>query len=193
MTDARYPERWLLDRRVTRLSDRAHRAFVVTLAYGVANRTDGVLLAADLRDLPRYVEEEVPALVEAGLVEALPDGTGFVVAVFLETQTTRAELQAGDAARVMAREKKARQRAAARGESAVPKDVPEDRPGGQHRLGQDRPGQALVTGETDQQAPSPSPWPPVTVPGRLQVVDCICFADLPSGEHFDYCPRRASA
>jgi hypothetical protein len=106
MTDARYPERWLHDRRITRLTDRAHRAFVVTLAYGVANRTDGVLLLADLRDLPRYVEDEVPLLVEAGLMEPLVDGTGFSVVDFMETQSSRAELEAVDAARVAAREKR---------------------------------------------------------------------------------------
>ncbi len=79
MTDARYPERWLHDRRITRLPDKARRAYVVTLVYAVANRTDGVLHAEDLADLPSYVEAQVPTLVAAGLWEPLSEGTGFRV------------------------------------------------------------------------------------------------------------------
>lgn len=189
MTDARYPERWLHDRRITRLPDRAHRAYVVTLAYGIANRTDGALSLADLRDLPRYVEEQVPTLVEAGLVEPLADGTGFHVVDFMETQSSRAELEAADAARVAAREKKAAQRAAAKAKpppppTAVPRDVPGDHTG-QARTGQ---AQASKNGSTTKAEPeAQSGWPPVAVPGASA---CDCGWNLPPGQHEPTCSQR---
>ena len=156
MTDARYPERWLHDRRITRLSDRAHRAYVVTLAYAVANRTDGRFAVRDLQDLPSYVQAEAPALVEAGLWEPTGDGTGFVAVDFLDTQSSCAELEGLDKSRLAAREKKARQRAKGKSddptsepEPAVPGDVPGDHTGqarpGQARQGQDRLGGGSTT------------------------------------------------
>lgn len=192
MTDARYPERWLHDRRITRLSDRAHRAFVVTLAYGVANRTDGVVLLADLRDLPRYVEAEVQVLVEAGLMEPLADGTGFHVLEFMDTQSSRAELEAVDAARVAARKKKAAQRAASKQQPPSPSAVPGDVPGdhtGQARLGQDRPGSMNGT-TTEVQPEAQAGWPPVAVPGAS---DCDCGWNLAPGQHEPSCSQRLTA
>jgi hypothetical protein len=50
--DARYPERWLNDRRINRLTDQAYRLFVCSLAWCVSNRTDGILEAADLLTIP---------------------------------------------------------------------------------------------------------------------------------------------
>lgn len=168
MTDARYPERWLHDRRVTRLSDRAHRAYVVTLAYAVANRTDGMFTVEDLADLPRYVEQEVPALIEAGLWLPIEDGTGFRAVDYFDTQTSRAELEALDRGRLAAREKKARQRATAKvaptdpepASAAVPGDVPGDQTG-QARTGQARTGS--TTGPATEQ--EQTTWPDVAVPG----------------------------
>lgn len=193
MTDARYPERWMHDRRITRLSDRAHRAYVVSLAYGVANRTDGVVHLADLRDLPRYVEDEVPRLTEAGLWEPLDDGTGYRVLDFLETQSSRAELEAADAARIAARKKKAKQRAAAKGGTcpAVPGDVSGDSTG----QASARPGQALVEEPPTQAVPdSTTPWPPVATPGPLPVADCDCGWQLTPGQHLQTChTERKSA
>jgi len=49
VTDARFPERWLNDRRVLRLSDPAFRLFVIPLTWSVSNRTDGDLYDDDLR------------------------------------------------------------------------------------------------------------------------------------------------
>ncbi len=201
MTDARYPERWLHDRRITRLSDRAHRAFVVLLAYGVANRTDGVVLLADLRDLPRYVEDEVPQLIGAGLMEPLADGTGYVVVEFVDTQSSRAELEAADAARVAARKKKAGQRAAAKerqpASPAVPGDVaakpaacavPGDVPGdhtGKARQGKARQGSRNGT-TTEVQPEAQAGWPPVP---RLGVPDCTCGWHLAPGQHEPNCSQ----
>jgi hypothetical protein len=47
VTDARFPERWLNNRRVLRLSDRAFRLFVISLTWSVSNRTDGELYDDD--------------------------------------------------------------------------------------------------------------------------------------------------
>jgi hypothetical protein len=132
MTDARFPERWLNDRRVRMLSDGAFRRFVISLAWSAANRTEGVITHADLPLLPLAGPDCTGELVEAGLW--LWIGDHWLIAPFEETQTTRADLEAVDLARQKAREKKRRQRAAA---AAVPGDVPGDNTG-QARTGQDR-------------------------------------------------------
>jgi hypothetical protein len=46
MTDARFPERWLNDRRLLRLSDAAFRLFVISLTWSVSNRTMEYLIPA---------------------------------------------------------------------------------------------------------------------------------------------------
>jgi hypothetical protein len=43
VTGACFPERWLNDRRVLRLSDPAFRLFVTSLTWSVSTRTDGEL------------------------------------------------------------------------------------------------------------------------------------------------------
>lgn len=140
VTDARYPDRWLNDRRIRRLSDRAHRVFVTTLVWSVSNRTDGRIETEDLDELPtvpdRMVRDE---LVKSGLWRR--DGADLVIAGFDETQTTAAELDRLARARAAARQKKARQRA------GVPGDVPGD------DTGQARQGQAR-TGEDPDDMPS---------------------------------------
>jgi hypothetical protein len=52
MTDARFPERWLNDRRVLRLPDDAFRLFVLSLAWSVANQTDGRIYDEDQALVP---------------------------------------------------------------------------------------------------------------------------------------------
>lgn len=191
VTDARYPERWLHDRRITRLSDRAHRAFIVTITYAVSNRTDGVVLIADLRDLPRYVEDEVPQLIEAGLMEPLADGNGYVVVEFMDTQSSRAELEAADAARVAAREKKAAQRAAAKQKPTPPSAVPGDVPGdhtGKARQGQAR--RSRTETATEVQPEAQDARPPVR---RLGVPACDCGWKLAPGQHEASCSQRLTA
>lgn len=60
MTDARFPERWLNDRRVMRLSPDAFRTFVIALTWSVANRTDGVITDDDMPFLPGVSPRDVP-------------------------------------------------------------------------------------------------------------------------------------
>jgi hypothetical protein len=158
VTDARFPERWLHDRRVLRLSDSAFRVFVTSLAWSVSNRTDGVLDEADLTLLPCLDVSCVDELAKSGLWRC--EGGGWVIVDYVTTQTTRDELDLLDQNRRVAREKKQRQRSKARvgsrlqspgrsrGRSTgtVPGDCAgQERPGqerpGQERPGQERPGQ----------------------------------------------------
>ncbi|WP_314431662.1 hypothetical protein [Microbacterium lacticum] len=150
MTDFRFPERWLIDRRFTRLPAEAFAAFICAGAWCVANRTEGTILLDDLDDVPRLTADLADALSRAGVLDAIPDG--WQITDFEDTQTSRAELVAAEQARRSEREKKRRQRAHARGDHSfcTPATCDVSRgtsPGtsrgtslGQDRLGQDRPG-----------------------------------------------------
>lgn len=109
MTDARYPEAWLNDRRVVRLSDAAHRLYVTTLAWCVSNRTDGVIDRSDLALIHGVDPTKADELVAAGLWTQVTDGWRIVD--FHKTQTTRAQIDGLDHKRHMDRERKARERA----------------------------------------------------------------------------------
>ena len=135
MTDARFPERWLNNRRIMGLDGDAFKLWIVALAWCAANRTDGVLTDDDLGQLPHSVDiTRMEALWGADLMERDREAGRWVVIDYADTQLTRAELEALDEKRVKARVKKARQRAAA---GTVPGDVPGDCTG-QDRTGQDR-------------------------------------------------------
>ena len=73
MTDARFPERWLNDRRIVHLSDRAFRTFVLTLAWAAANRTDGRLDLDDLAFVRGADEACAVELMTADLWESYLD------------------------------------------------------------------------------------------------------------------------
>ncbi len=110
MTDARFPERWLNDRRVARLSDGAFRTFVTTLTWSVANRTDGVVELDDLDFIHGADRRHVQGLVSSGLWSRTAKDI-FLITVFKETQTSRHEMEVLEHLRKREREKKARQRA----------------------------------------------------------------------------------
>lgn len=146
MTDARFPDRWLSDRRLQRLSDSHFRAFITSLVWSVTNRTDGVIEPEDLALIPSFSANAVKAFVDAGLWS--PMEKGWRIAEFATTQTSRDQLAALENMRARDREKKARQRAAKRGDSTstdagvpgtVPGDVPQDNTG-KDRTGKDRQG-----------------------------------------------------
>ncbi|EPQ76924.1 hypothetical protein [Mycobacterium marinum] len=157
MTDARFPDRWLSDRRIQRLSDAHFRAFITSLAWSVSNRTDGLIEPEDLGLIPNFAAASAKAFVDAGLWTPLDKG--WRITDYMSTQTSSDQLAAADAARVREREKKARQRAAKRvAATCTNGDVPGDVPGdntGQDRPGQDRPGQ----GEAPENAETESSWP----------------------------------
>lgn len=128
MTDARFPEKWLNDRRVLRLSDPAFRLFMIGLAWSVSNRTDGLLDDDEPELMPTVDPAAAAELEKSGLW--VRDADRWLITVYAGTQTTRQELEHADAIREKARLKKARQRAAAAA-------GPQGRPGGQ-RAGQSR-------------------------------------------------------
>lgn len=110
MTDSRFPERWLTDRRFAKISDAAFRLFVSANAWTVSNRTDGAVTRDDLQLLPRHVPIACAhELVEAGFWIEVDDG--WVIAGYTLVQTTRAQLEAAEHARMLDRERKARSRA----------------------------------------------------------------------------------
>jgi hypothetical protein len=139
VTDARFPERWLNDRRVLRLPDNAFRLFVLSLAWSVANKTDGYLSDEDLALIPGVNLEAAKALYDAELWWGHMHGAQ--ITEFEETQTTSDDLEVLARGRRAQRDKKRRQRAA-KAAGAVPGTVPGDVSRDTPRPGQARPGQA---------------------------------------------------
>lgn len=169
MTDARFPERWLSDRRIIRLSDSAHRLFVTGLAWSASNRTDGLIEAADLPLIHGVDPSRATELTSAGLWKRVTEG--WLAVDFRNTQTTRAQLDGLDHKRDMDRERKARERARKKGvgkgkvthvvepmsrvTSTVTSDVTQ-------RQGQDRQGapREVPTTEVERTEPEPLVIPP---------------------------------
>jgi hypothetical protein len=158
VTDARYPERWLNDRRLLTLSDAAHRLFVMALVWSVANRTDGVIADQDFALILRVDPTRAAELGEAGLWRR--EAGRWLIEDFPGTQTSKDDLEVLANARRRDRERKARQRAgqaAPQVTAAVPGDIPGDRPtdvrgtvprdksGDSTRTGQDRTGTGTGT------------------------------------------------
>ncbi|KUI13458.1 hypothetical protein AU191_16850 [Mycolicibacterium acapulense] len=112
MTDARLPERWLNDRRLQRLSPEHYRAYVNTLLWSVANRTDGRIEQEDLGLIPHWSANAAKAFVDAGLFT--PQPRGWLLTDYAATQTSRDELATLEDLRARERQKKARQRAKAK-------------------------------------------------------------------------------
>jgi hypothetical protein len=132
MTDARFPERWLNDRRILRLPDDAFRLFVLSLAWSVANQTDGRIYDDELPLIPASASGS-GRLAKCGLWERVADH--WLITVFEETQTTRADLEHLASQRRKARDRKRRERA-----RRVPRDVPRDVTSDSTRTGQARTG-----------------------------------------------------
>ncbi|WP_100485999.1 hypothetical protein [Mycobacteroides abscessus] len=128
MTDARFPDRWLHDRRLNRLSDGHFRSYVLSLIYAVSNRTDGVVEPEDLSTIPKFAAGASKAFVENELWR--PRGTGWLIIDFESTQSSREALEAAEQARNQARAKdrarKARVRAEAKSQPDGPQDVRSD-------------------------------------------------------------------
>ena len=175
MTDARFPERWLNDRRILRLSDAAFRLFVTSLVWSVSNRTDGELDVADLDLLPRTDGDAAVELESAGLWKL--DKGHWLICDYRSTQTTRDALDHLESIRRADREKKQRQR-------AVPRNVPGTDPGtvtgdctGQDRL-EDRTGKAGL--EVKEVAVEVIKEPePVSEPESKAVPDVSGLPELP--------------
>ena len=156
--DARFPERWLNDRRVVRLSDAGFRLLVTSLAWSVANRTDGRLDKDDLDLLHGVDARHVDELVTAGLMTETSAGS-WCSTVYMDTQTSKAQLDGLEYKREQDRQRQANKRARDRGlvepypdESRdSPRDVTTDIDRDtKARTGQDRRGKVAVTGEREE-------------------------------------------
>ena len=112
MTDARLPEKMLMDVRVNRLPPEAWRSYTHSLMWAVSNRTDGFIGLNDLPLIPMFRAGDETTLARSGLWAAF--GKGWYIDRFEFEQSTKAQLEAGDRARLTAQEKKARQRAQAK-------------------------------------------------------------------------------
>ena len=108
MTDARLPERWIMDRRVLLTSAEAWRLYTFALMYAVTNRTDGAILPTDLPLIPAVDTGCADELVKLGLWEQRPGR--WQITDFPITQTSRDELDQLERIRAADREKKRRQR-----------------------------------------------------------------------------------
>lgn len=173
MTDARLPERLLMDVRVNRLPAPAWRSYTHSLMWSVSNRTDGLILSDDLPMIPMFGTGDEDTLVSSGLW--IEHGNGWLIDRFELDQTTRAQLEANERQRAGNRERKAleRQRAKQAKEAPaptvtrdMPRDVTRDFQGqartGQARTGKDE-GEVLNGGfgeVADRFAPTPVPWDP---------------------------------
>ncbi|MEO2134101.1 hypothetical protein [Microbacterium sp.] len=165
MADARIPERYLLDKRVLRLSHEARSSLFMATTWSMSNRTDGRVERADLALIPTFSAPCVPELIAQGLWA--PDGDeGWLIVDYARDQTSREEFEVLENARRREREKKRRQRA--RSDSMYPGTIPGDGPGGQHRQGKSkaRQEQGQDEGEAvDQRTGVVTEWP-TAVPGR---------------------------
>lgn len=108
VVDARFPERWLNDKRITRLSGEAFKLFMFAMGWSVANKTDGALTEDDLEDVPRVDRSLSVDLEKAGLWRR--QGNGWMITVFDGTQTPRAQLEALEAKRLHERDRAQRYR-----------------------------------------------------------------------------------
>jgi hypothetical protein len=138
MTDARFPERWLNDRRVQQLSPEAHFAFSNALMWSVSNRTDGVIKFADLELIPRCKSAHADELAESGLWKRRPDG--WSITVYKATQRSRKQLESDDEYRERERERMATKRAADQRNTPNRRDVRRDVRANERtdNIGQDR-------------------------------------------------------
>lgn len=197
MTDARFPERYLSDRRVLRLTADEFRGWAFATIWSVSNRTDGVILSDELLLIPFMTAGTAQKLEACGLWEA--SGGGWVIADFSQAQTSRHELEVLDNARRRDREKKARQRAAKTGAPVSFSDVPGDGPGGSSRgtsrgrVPEDSTGEAgrdegkwFVDDETGEVTE-----PPAAVPASWGARSCaVCGTEIPGYSPVPWCAKQ---
>ena len=143
MTDARLPERWLSDRRLSRLSDAHDRSYIQALLFSVSNRTDGVIEPDDLALIPHFAPGAVNAFLAQELWSARQHG--WFITDWSTTQTMRSELEVLENARARERRKKQRQRAKAADDDVA---SPGSRPPGQKKAAQvDALSRGMVPGD----------------------------------------------
>lgn len=201
MTDARFPERYLSDRRVLRLTADEFRGWSFATIWSVSNRTDGVILGDELPLIPFMKAETAQKLAACGLWATTDDG--WIIADFPDTQTSRHDLEVLDNMRRAQREKKQRQRAAKSGGASTPSfsDVPGDSTWGQYpgtsrgrvpedRTGQERTGREEETWFVDN-GTGEITEPPAAVPAAWGSRACVvCGTGIPTDSPVPWCPRQ---
>lgn len=192
MTDARLPERYLMDRRIVRLNDTARSSYFMAVLWSVSNRTDGRIEREDLPLIPTFNTSSAKALVDCGLW--IEHGNGWLDVEFAKVQTSKSDLEVLENARRADREKKARMRAAKKDSTPdFPGSVPGTIPGdstGEERTGKARTGKAstesvnFTTGEVD--SPSLS-WAVAEIPRSSSDPGC-CSHGVTVGAKCRHCP-----
>lgn len=124
---------------------------MITLAWSVANKTDGYLEFDDLAMIPQFLDDNALEFERKGLWA--PRSDGWFIIDFPSTQTSKLQLEGAETARAAAKAKKQNQRAKTRNSytDALTGDVPRDstRPGLGKGLGQ---GQGQGEGQGQGQA-----------------------------------------
>jgi hypothetical protein len=149
MTDARFPERWLIDRRFSRsrLSGDQFRGYMGMLAWSVSNETDGVVTEADLPEMIQWLDpNDMPVFVTVGL--CAPLANGWLIIDFEDTQTSRDELQALKKIRKSGRDRQAKRRAAKADKQDQSRDASRDGHADSHVMSRDK--RRDCTGEARQ-------------------------------------------
>jgi len=194
MTDARFPERYLSDRRVRRLGPVEAAGWAFATIWSVSNRTDGAIAVDDLPLIPLMAPAIAAKLEASGLWVKAHDG--WQIVDFERDQTSRSDLEVLERARKADRDKKARQRAQKKeSPGPSPGHVPgtaQDRTG---QAGQDRPGQAEVLTAVPDEKPvnAVATWPVVQIPVAPDPRCVVCDAQLPAGSTADYCEASDDA
>ncbi|UFS58924.1 hypothetical protein [Subtercola endophyticus] len=155
MTDARMPERYLVDRRVNRLTDAGFRAFVTATMWSVSNRTDGLIHPEDLPLIRGLNQNTLAEMLAVELCTRTDEA--WLLVDFSTTQTSKHDLEVLDNMRQADREKKRRSRASKR-ESPSFSDSPGDGTG-DVSPGQDRRGQARESEATPSTKKAAIEWP----------------------------------
>lgn len=146
--DARFPDRWLMDRRVMALPAESFRDFVTSLTWSVSNMTDGKITRADLAFVPAFNASSINQLVHSDLWDQL-DGNSWQIIDFTKTQSSKAELEAYFNKKSYDREYQAKKRAAKRAQESQSRDQSPDQSydascdsprQGEARQGKDRQG-----------------------------------------------------
>jgi hypothetical protein len=159
VTDARFPERILTDRRILTLSPVNFRAYITSMTWAVSNRTEGIVLQGDLALIPHFPEEAAAVFVTHKLWEPIDDG--WLLIEYEATQTSKAQLESAENARRRDREKKRRKRAAPSFDSTDSTVLSPGTTGGtslgkaQDRTGKDR--QGIEGSELDEEVTES--WP----------------------------------
>lgn len=208
MTDARIPERFLMDRRVVKLTDAERSSYFMATLWSVSNRTDGRFDDDDLALIPTFRRSTVPALLAAGLWAV--DGGGWIDTEFKRNQTSADDLAKLENMRRSDAKKKARQRACKAGNHelcttetcksalATPGTVPGTSPGDSTGEDRDRDrdrdqastGSSLAVQSSGVDEEDISSWRVVEIPGTGEDPG-YCSHGMTVGMRCSACVREA--